>query len=49
MDMSLADITMGLSEGVFRSVTGAELSKLVCAIFEDTEARKRLLRLLESN
>jgi centromere/kinetochore protein ZW10 len=49
MDMSLADINMGLSEGVFRSVTGAELSKLVCAIFEDTEARKRLLRLLESN
>ena len=49
MDMSLADINMGLSEGMFRSVTGAELSKLVHAVFEDSEKRRKLLHLLESN
>ncbi len=49
MDMSLADITMSLSEGVFQSVTGAELSRLVMAVFEDSGARAQLLRLLDSN
>ena len=49
MDMSLVDINIALSEGVFRSVTGAELSRLVCAVFKDTESRRNLLRLLESN
>mmetsp|Transcript_21279 Transcript_21279/g.31098 ORF Transcript_21279/g.31098 Transcript_21279/m.31098 type:complete len:325 (+) Transcript_21279:1-975(+) len=49
MDMSLNDINMALSEGVFLSVTGAELSGLVQAVFEDTEKRGKLLRLLESS
>lgn len=49
MDMSLVDINRSLSEGLFRSVTGAELSRLVCAVFEDSESRRNLLRLLESN
>ena len=49
MDMTLADINMALSEGLFKSVTGAELSKLVCAVFEDKEPRRKMLRLLESN
>jgi len=49
MDMGLADINMALSEGVFQSVTGAELSKLVVAVFQDSEGRRKLLRLLESS
>jgi len=49
MDMGLADINMALSEGVFRSLTGAELSRLVKAVFQDSEGRMKLLRLLESN
>lgn len=49
MDMSLADINMALSEGVFRSLTGAELSRLVKAVFQDSEGKMKLLRLLESN
>ena len=46
MDMSLQDISSGLSAGVFRETTGVELSRLVLAIFEDTEARARILHLL---
>lgn len=49
MDMSLQDISMGLSAGVFRETTGVELSRLVIAIFEDTEARAKILRLLGSS
>lgn len=46
MDMSLADINAGLSEGVFRSVTGSELSRLIVATFDDSEKRRHLLKLL---
>jgi len=49
MNMCLADINMALSEGDFQSVTGAELSKLVVAVFQDSEGRRKLLRLLESS
>ena len=49
MNMSLADINMALPEGVFQSVTGSELARLVCAVFEDSDKRRKLLRLLESN
>jgi len=48
MDMSLANITMSLSEGTFRSVTGPELSNLIVAVFEDSEKRHKLLSLLAS-
>ena len=47
--MNLSDINSSLSEGVFRSVTGAELSRLVTAVFSDSERRAKLLRLLETN
>lgn len=47
MNMNLSDINSSLSEGVFRSVTGAELSRLVTAVFSDSERRAKLLRLLE--
>lgn len=46
MDMSLADITLGLGEGRFRSMTGSELSKLILAAFADSQKREALLRLL---
>jgi len=48
MDMSLADITEGLSEGTFRYVTGAELSRLIMAVYTDSEKRQKLLQLLSS-
>ena len=46
MDMSLTDIQFALTEGVFRSVTGPELSSLILAVFEETEKRKQMLQLL---
>lgn len=49
MNMNLSDINSSLSEGVFRSVTGAELARLVTAVFSDSERRAKLLRLLETN
>lgn len=49
MNMGIADINMALPEGTFRSMTGAELSRLVLAVFEDTNARRKLLRVLESS
>ncbi len=48
-DRSLDDINMALSEGVFRSLTGGELSRRVKAVFQDSEGKMKLLRLLESN
>lgn len=48
MDMSLADIGMALSGGIFRSVTGPELSRLIIAVFEDSEKRRGMLALLAS-
>ncbi len=46
MDMSLTDIQFALTEGIFRSVTGPELSSLILAVFEETEKRKQMLQLL---
>ena len=47
MDMSLVDVHVALSQGVFASVTGPELSKLIRATFGDSEKRRMLLKALE--
>eukprot|EP00978_Attheya_sp_CCMP212_P034347 scaffold143527_cov65-Attheya_sp.AAC.1 len=49
VDMSLADINVGLSEGVFKSVTGSELSQLILAAFDHSDKRAKLLHALASN
>lgn len=49
MDMSLADINVALSDGVFRSITGPELSRLIVATFDDSEKRRKLLYALEQS
>lgn len=49
MDMSLSDIQVALSDGVFRSVTGPELSHLISATFNDNPKRRALLDLLASH
>lgn len=49
MDMSLADIQAALSEGVFRSVTGSELSRLIIATFDESKKRDHLLQVLASS
>jgi len=49
MDMSLADIQVALSNGVFRSVTGPELTQIIKATFDDTPKRQHVLGLLASN
>lgn len=48
MDMSLADINVALSDGVFKSITGPELSRLISATFGDSEKRRFLLQALAS-
>jgi centromere/kinetochore protein ZW10 len=48
MEMSLSDIQVALSEGVFLSVTGQELTRLVKATFDDSPKRRHLLALLSS-
>ena len=48
MDMSLADTRMALSDGIFRSMTGTELSRLIMAVFSKSEARQKLLDILSS-
>ena len=49
MDMSLADIQVALSEGLFRSVTGPELSRLIVATFDESQKRDHLLHVLASH
>lgn len=49
MDMSLADIQVGLSDGMFRSLTGVELSRLITSCFDDTPKRRALLKTLSTN
>lgn len=49
MDMSLADIQAALSDGVFRSVTGSELSRLIIATFDASQKRDHLLQVLASS
>jgi centromere/kinetochore protein ZW10 len=48
MNMRLMDIQTGLADGVFRSVTGPELSSLITATFSDSPKRQRLLQALSS-
>jgi Centromere/kinetochore Zw10 len=48
MEMSLADINVALSDGVFRSITGHELTRLITATFDDGDKRRRLLQALAS-
>jgi centromere/kinetochore protein ZW10 len=47
LDMTLHDIRVGLSQGVFSSVTGQELSQLIQATFDDSPKRRDLLQLLQ--
>ena len=47
--MSLSDIELALSDGVFRSVSGNELSHLIKACFDDSPKRRNLLSLLASH
>jgi Centromere/kinetochore Zw10 len=49
MDMSIADIQVALSDGLFRTVTGVELSRLVQSCFDDSPKRRQLLKLLDLN
>ena len=49
MDMTLNDIKSGLSSGVFRSVTGQELSRIITATFDDSTKRRDLLKLLTAH
>lgn len=48
MFMSLTDINAGLGDGIFKSVTGQELSKLIVAAFDDSQKRADTLRLLSA-
>ena len=48
MDMSLADINVALSGGVFRAVKAQELSRLITATFDDSGKRRALLHALAS-
>jgi len=48
MEMSLADINVALADGVFRSITGGELTHLIEATFSDSDKRKKLLEALAS-
>lgn len=49
MDMSIGDIQVALSNGLFRSVTGPELSRLVTSCFDDSPKRRSLLKTLAAN
>jgi centromere/kinetochore protein ZW10 len=46
MDMSLSDIHVALSDGKFRSLTGAELSRLLVSCFDESPKRAALLKML---
>jgi len=48
VDMSLLDINLALSEGFFRSITSQELSKLITAVFDDSEKRRNIIRALSA-
>jgi len=49
MDMNLADIQNALAEGVFRSITAQELTRLITATFDRSERRERLLKILANH
>jgi Centromere/kinetochore Zw10 len=46
MDMSLADIKVALGDGLFRSVTGPDLTRLIKATFDDSPQRREILKLI---
>lgn len=46
MTMSLDDITLGLSDGVFVCLTSYELCDLICATFDDGAKRRDILNVL---
>lgn len=49
MDMSLADVLVALSDGMFRSVSGPELCHLITATFQPSPKRQQVLDLLASH
>lgn len=49
MDMSISDIQVALSDGLFRNVTAPELAKLVSACFANTPKRHHLLQSLSAS
>ena len=49
MDMTMSDIEGALSNGVFSSVTGQELTMLINAAFDQSPRQDALLRLLSSS
>jgi hypothetical protein len=46
LSMSLVDVTVGLSDGTFTSITAPELSRLVVAVYQDSEKRRSVLKLI---
>jgi centromere/kinetochore protein ZW10 len=48
MAMRLDDINRGLEEGLFRTVTGKELSHLIIATYDESAKRNALLKYLTS-
>lgn len=49
MVMRLDDISRGLEEGVFRCLTGKELSHLITATYDESPKRNALLKALASS
>ena len=49
MNLSLSDISQGLANGLFRSLTGPELSMLIRATFAESDKRESLLLALSSS
>ena len=47
MDMTLNDVEVALSQGVFASVTGQELSRLLMAAHDESPRRQELLKLIK--
>ena len=48
MNMNLGDVQIALSDGLFRSVSGPELARLIVATFADSPKRQKVLALLSS-
>lgn len=47
MDMTLSDIQVGLSRGVFKNITGKELTGLIVATFDESPKRRNVINLLQ--
>jgi hypothetical protein len=48
MNMNLGDVQIALGDGLFRSVSGPELARLIVATFADSPKRQKVLALLSS-